>query len=332
MEKFTQTLSTASRSAEAISQDIDELQVDIEALAANLGIDPAELSDIGSNEAVTDFTDDFSSMIAAATRQDKIQLYELSGGRFKPNRYDKSPRSQAALSMAGPSHTSGGISSAQTSPSLHSAAGSQPWPSQQLPQPQLQQQQQQQQKQSPSVSSFGDSSVLGAVSPLLSLLMSLRARYADATPEPSGAIPKDNQQPNSSEAGDVPQGNATPSFAAGALPSGFDHRAFASAYQTAAQQVSLPPGTQFVPVAVPVPVPMPYDPTQGPPPTQNPMISPAFANLFGSGVNHGFGPSPYAREQNSNNNHSQQQDQQDLQQNQQNQQNQQQRHDFHRRQ
>lgn len=92
IEAFTDTLNTASKSAESISQDIDDLQMDIEALASHIGIDPQHLQDPVFNgmEQLGDFVDDYGAMISSASRSDKIRLYELAGGSHVKNKYDTS--------------------------------------------------------------------------------------------------------------------------------------------------------------------------------------------------------------------------------------------------
>ncbi|KAI9314959.1 hypothetical protein BX666DRAFT_1965098 [Dichotomocladium elegans] len=86
LKNFTETLNSASRSAEAITQDIDELEADIEALAANIGIDTNRIGD-GYLEG---FGSEYESMIMGASRSDKIRLYELAGGSHVKNKYDGS--------------------------------------------------------------------------------------------------------------------------------------------------------------------------------------------------------------------------------------------------
>lgn len=92
IEAFTDTLNTASKSAESISQDIDDLQMDIEALASHIGIDPQHLQDpvFDGMEQLGDFVDDYGAMISSASRSDKIRLYELAGGSHVKNKYDTS--------------------------------------------------------------------------------------------------------------------------------------------------------------------------------------------------------------------------------------------------
>lgn len=92
IEAFTETLNTATKSAESISQDIDDLQMDIEALASHIGIDPQNLEDpvFDGMQQLGDFVDDYGAMISSASRSDKIRLYELAGGSHVKNKYDTS--------------------------------------------------------------------------------------------------------------------------------------------------------------------------------------------------------------------------------------------------
>jgi hypothetical protein len=75
---LAESLHTATRSAEAISQDIDDLQISIESLAATMGLDANGVEDFDGY--LDEFTDNYSNMISLATRNDKMQLFELAGG------------------------------------------------------------------------------------------------------------------------------------------------------------------------------------------------------------------------------------------------------------
>ncbi|KAI9029855.1 hypothetical protein CLU79DRAFT_732890 [Phycomyces nitens] len=86
---FSETLNTATRSAQAISQDIDDLQLNIEALAADIGIDASHFQDLGTQMDMDQFTDDYSEMITSASRRDRIDLYELAGGSFVKSSFDQ---------------------------------------------------------------------------------------------------------------------------------------------------------------------------------------------------------------------------------------------------
>jgi hypothetical protein len=59
--EFSKTLNTATRSAQNISQDIDLLQVNIESLANNLGLDPRQFDE--EMESDHCFQDSFSNMV-----------------------------------------------------------------------------------------------------------------------------------------------------------------------------------------------------------------------------------------------------------------------------
>ncbi|KAI8880226.1 hypothetical protein K501DRAFT_335554 [Backusella circina FSU 941] len=93
---FSRTLNSASKSAQTISEDIDMLQVNIESLANNLGIDPAQFN--GNLDAFTgNFQDSYNSMISSANSDDKAKLFALAGGNntapkeFSYSRDEQSP-------------------------------------------------------------------------------------------------------------------------------------------------------------------------------------------------------------------------------------------------
>ncbi|KAI8331795.1 hypothetical protein EDC96DRAFT_526870 [Choanephora cucurbitarum] len=65
-----------ARSAEAITCDINELQENVELLAAQLGIDPLDLN-AKSNE-VEKFSDNHINMISSASQDDKRRLFKLA--------------------------------------------------------------------------------------------------------------------------------------------------------------------------------------------------------------------------------------------------------------
>ncbi|KAI9249750.1 hypothetical protein BDA99DRAFT_216710 [Phascolomyces articulosus] len=107
IETLKQTLDNATRSAESISNDIDGLQLDIESLAATIGLDPTQFSeqDFAGLDAQNVFTGGHTDMMANATRNDIIQLYQLAGGSHIRNRYDASQASKGkgvASSVATP--------------------------------------------------------------------------------------------------------------------------------------------------------------------------------------------------------------------------------------
>lgn len=86
---FPDAFNQVSCSAETITQDIDDLEADIEALASHIGIDSNHFGEaFDYNEHMDDFRDGYGSMIAGASRSDKIQLFELAGGSHVRNRYD----------------------------------------------------------------------------------------------------------------------------------------------------------------------------------------------------------------------------------------------------
>ncbi|KAI9270545.1 hypothetical protein BDA99DRAFT_502080 [Phascolomyces articulosus] len=82
-QSTTQTVDTAARSVQAIAQDIEDLQVNVEALADDLGINPGQLVGNGDFSGYYDqFTDDYSRLIASATQHDRNQLFELASHRY----------------------------------------------------------------------------------------------------------------------------------------------------------------------------------------------------------------------------------------------------------
>ncbi|KAI8078223.1 uncharacterized protein B0P05DRAFT_542987 [Gilbertella persicaria] len=68
--------SVAARSAQAITSDIDELQENVELLAAQLGIDPSQFSEKFTD--VKKFSDDHGNLISSASRDDKLRLFEMA--------------------------------------------------------------------------------------------------------------------------------------------------------------------------------------------------------------------------------------------------------------
>ncbi|KAI8145514.1 hypothetical protein BJV82DRAFT_39936 [Fennellomyces sp. T-0311] len=78
----SQTIDSATRSVQAIAQDIDDLQMNVEALAGDLGINPSQLAgDFVSNGFHDQFADEYSRLIASATHQDRKMLFELANNR-----------------------------------------------------------------------------------------------------------------------------------------------------------------------------------------------------------------------------------------------------------
>ncbi|KAI7849109.1 hypothetical protein BDC45DRAFT_292101 [Circinella umbellata] len=83
IQSNTQTIDAAQRSVHAIAQDIDDLQVNVEALADNLGINPSQLMGNGDFSGFYDqFSDEYSRLIASATQHDRNQLFELASHRY----------------------------------------------------------------------------------------------------------------------------------------------------------------------------------------------------------------------------------------------------------
>lgn len=86
---FPDPFNRVSCSAESITQDIDNLEDDIEKLASHIGIDSNGFGEVFDyNEQMSDFRHGYGSMIAGASRSDMIQLFELAGGSHVKNRYD----------------------------------------------------------------------------------------------------------------------------------------------------------------------------------------------------------------------------------------------------
>ncbi|CAO3585184.1 unnamed protein product [Absidia cylindrospora] len=83
---LAESLHTATRSAEAISQDIDDLQISIESLAATMGLDASGAE--GFDGYLDEFTDNYSNMISSATKNDKMQLFELAGDSNTQDKYN----------------------------------------------------------------------------------------------------------------------------------------------------------------------------------------------------------------------------------------------------
>ena len=73
---FSKTLNTATRSAQNITQDIDMLQMNIESLANNLGIDPGQFDE--DLEADRCFQDNYSNMINSSNTADRAKLYAIA--------------------------------------------------------------------------------------------------------------------------------------------------------------------------------------------------------------------------------------------------------------
>ena len=132
VETFKETLDTATRSAESITNDIDDLQFDIESLAANIGLDPAQFNDTdfsGLNDQHF-FNGGRSDILTGASRNDKIQLFQLAGGSHVSNKYDTSQplKGKAVVSSVGIIPTPVPAAAATTTPAaaVGGMAGSTP--------------------------------------------------------------------------------------------------------------------------------------------------------------------------------------------------------------
>lgn len=255
IESFTQTLNTAARSAEAISQDIDELQVDIENLAANIGIDPSLLTDLsfGDGNEIGDFTGDYQALIEGATRKEKIDLFELAGGSHVRNRYDSSSGSETEKGKSPsvprpPQVTAAPINAQPVAEAPYSHSHMQPNPP-------------------PGVapSSNGDVNSGGVSGLFPSLYQSFLAnsmqimnnadsRFAHHYRHFLGAQ-KDDPSAATSSTIPVTGGPAAGGFNAPFTGSAFDPRLYQSLYEASASGAP----QRFVPVPVPVPVPIPVE-------------------------------------------------------------------------
>lgn len=293
IETFTDTLNTATRSAEAIAQEIDNLEFDIEALAANLGIDPRQFADkdFDSAERMYEFADGYSEMINSATRKDKIGLYKLAGGSHVRNEYDATTgamtKGHPAISPIDPSllaasSVEGTTTHVTSAPSVDAALpeATAPPPSQQ-PTP------------IPYGYPPGDPNMLGIVSSLSSVLQSYVANYlgtmsgadlnvarnhytpdvATTTKDPTLPVEPPNND-NGSTAVLPPPGPA--STGNPAIPGAVvDARILQSLYQDSSLMTSAlgVAGTQqqFVAVPVPVPVPVPVHSPVGNNPSPAPV-------------------------------------------------------------
>jgi hypothetical protein len=99
---FSKTLNSASKSAQTISEDIDLLQVNIESLANNLGIDPAQFN--GNLDAFSGhFQDNYSSMISSANLEDRAKLFALAGeNNSSPKELSYSRDKQSPININSP--------------------------------------------------------------------------------------------------------------------------------------------------------------------------------------------------------------------------------------
>ncbi|KAI8880656.1 hypothetical protein K501DRAFT_335237 [Backusella circina FSU 941] len=76
LNSFSRTLNTATRSARTISEGIDVLQMNIESLAQNLGLDPSQFND-DLDGLRSRFQEHYSDMIDAANQDDRSELFDL---------------------------------------------------------------------------------------------------------------------------------------------------------------------------------------------------------------------------------------------------------------
>lgn len=73
---FSKTLNTATRSAQSITQDMDMLQMNIESLANNLGIDPDQFDE--DLEMEHSFQDNYGNVMNPTKSGDKSKLYVVT--------------------------------------------------------------------------------------------------------------------------------------------------------------------------------------------------------------------------------------------------------------
>lgn len=69
LNDFSQTLNTATKSAQSITQDIDTLQLNIETLANELGIDPNQFDD------ELDLQDNYQQMLKPTSNPNFVELH-----------------------------------------------------------------------------------------------------------------------------------------------------------------------------------------------------------------------------------------------------------------
>lgn len=96
----------AARSAQAITDDIDQLQVNVETLAAQLGIDPTQFTgdywtDLGG------FSENYNGMINSASRADKRRLFDLADGKKKARHHPFLPQQQPPEYLSVPQQHNG---------------------------------------------------------------------------------------------------------------------------------------------------------------------------------------------------------------------------------
>ncbi|KAG2219793.1 hypothetical protein INT45_008884 [Circinella minor] len=95
IQSNTQTIDAAQRSVHAIAQDIEDLQMNVEALADNLGINPSQLMGNGDFSGFYDqFADEYSRLIASATQHDRNQLFELANQRYHQQQQQQQQQQQ----------------------------------------------------------------------------------------------------------------------------------------------------------------------------------------------------------------------------------------------
>lgn len=92
---FSKTLNTATKSAQNITQDIDMLQMNIESLATNLGIDPNQYDVEMDTE---NFQENYNNLMNFCnSTNDKLNLYTIPDPNKPFDHFDSKKESQLAL-------------------------------------------------------------------------------------------------------------------------------------------------------------------------------------------------------------------------------------------
>lgn len=123
IQGYSETLDMATRSVQSISQDIDDLQLNVEALASDLGIHPEQFTSDFTTTHLDQFENEHRLMISSATQYDKNKLFELAGDPMVKNYYSSE-------------HVSSKSPAATSSSSSSSSATFEPAPAVMLPQQQ----------------------------------------------------------------------------------------------------------------------------------------------------------------------------------------------------
>ncbi|KAI9033751.1 hypothetical protein CLU79DRAFT_692662 [Phycomyces nitens] len=95
---YSQTLNTATDSAQSISRDIDDLQSNIESLAADLGIDPTQFAEDFVMQ-MDQYENNFDSMMSHTARHDRLPAGGLVGDVLTKDMYEKNIRDSQTQAM-----------------------------------------------------------------------------------------------------------------------------------------------------------------------------------------------------------------------------------------